>query len=100
MKNFTEIGRKIVAVGRNYKAHAAELGNVVPEKPLLFLKPTSAYIQEGERIRNPGSNNLQHEVELGIVIGKKFRNVTKANASEMIAGYVLALDMTARDFQV
>jgi hypothetical protein len=64
---FVQSGKKIVAVGRNYQEHAAELGNAVPTKPMLFLKPTSSYILEGEAIKIPkGCFELHHEVELGI----------------------------------
>jgi len=97
---FAEIGRKIVAVGRNYKEHAAELGNAVPELPLLFMKPASSYILEGTPIKIPkGCSSLHHEIELGIVIGQKGSDISEGNAMNYVAGYVLALDMTARDFQ-
>lgn len=97
---FRDIGRKIVAVGRNYRAHAAELGNPVPQKPILFLKPTSSYIVEGESIKiPPGCTSLHHEVELGIVIGKPGTMIQEADAMNHVGGYILALDMTARDFQ-
>jgi acylpyruvate hydrolase len=97
---FVEIGRKIVAVGRNYRDHAAELGNAVPEIPLLFMKPASSYITEGTPIKIPkGCSSLHHEIELGIVIGQKGTDISEANAMNHVAGYVLALDMTARDFQ-
>jgi len=97
---FAELGRKVVAVGRNYKEHAAELGNAVPDKPLLFMKPATAYITEGKAIKIPkGCQNLHHEVELGVVIGKTAKDVTEESAMSFVAGYCLALDMTARDFQ-
>jgi acylpyruvate hydrolase len=97
---FVEIGRKIVAVGRNYRDHAAELGNAVPEVPLLFMKPASSYITEGSLIKIPkGCSSLHHEIELGIVIGKKGTDIPENSAMNHVAGYVLALDMTARDFQ-
>ncbi|KAH3789980.1 acylpyruvase FAHD1, mitochondrial-like [Dreissena polymorpha] len=100
LKNFMQVGRKIVAVGRNYRAHALELGNQVPTKPILFLKPTSSYITEGEKIKIPvGCSSLHHEVELGIVIGKPGSRISEQEAMNHVAGYVLALDMTARDFQ-
>ncbi|XP_045189769.2 acylpyruvase FAHD1, mitochondrial-like [Mercenaria mercenaria] len=100
LTQFREFGRKIVAVGRNYRAHAAELGNPVPQKPILFLKPTSSYITEGENIKIPvGCSSLHHEVELGIVIGKPGSAIPEQDAKSYIGGYILALDMTARDFQ-
>jgi len=97
---FYELGRKIVCVGRNYKSHAAELGNAVPDKPILFMKPTSAYIMEGQSIEIPkGCSSLHHEIELGIVIGSRASQVSETDAMKHVAGYVVALDMTARDFQ-
>ncbi|WAR22194.1 FAHD1-like protein [Mya arenaria] len=100
VSQFMQLGRKIVAVGRNYKAHAHELGNALPSKPMLFLKPTSSYIAEGEKIRIPeGCTSLHHEVELGIVIGKPGSRISEQDAASHIGGYILALDMTARDFQ-
>ncbi|KAK7485873.1 hypothetical protein BaRGS_00022868 [Batillaria attramentaria] len=97
---FREIGRKIVCVGRNYGAHAAELGNPIPEKPILFLKPTSSYLSEGKSIKIPkGCSSLHHEVELGVVIERTGSNIPETAVPDYIGGYVLALDMTARDFQ-
>ncbi|CAG7815252.1 unnamed protein product [Allacma fusca] len=97
---FTQLGRKIVGVGRNYRDHAAELGNAVPEKPLLFMKPPSAYILEGTPIKIPkGCSTLHHEIELGVVISERGTEVTEDKAMNHVAGYCLALDMTARDFQ-
>lgn len=69
---------KIVCVGRNYVAHARELGNVVPERPLLFLKPPSAMIADGEPIVLPGdSERVEHEGEIGVVIGRRARHVSE-----------------------
>ena len=100
LARFTELGRKVVAVGRNYSEHAAELGNAVPTKPLLFMKPPSAYITAGQNIEIPlGCSQLHHEVELGVIIGKTASRVTEGEAMACVGGYCLALDMTARDFQ-
>ncbi|CAB4000768.1 Acylpyruvase FAHD1, mitochondrial [Paramuricea clavata] len=100
LKKFAEFGRKIVGVGRNYRDHAKELGNSVPDTPLLFLKPSTAYIHEGQKIKIPsGCSDLHHEVELGVVIGQNGTNIEQNQAMDHVAGYVLALDMTARDFQ-
>ncbi|KAK6174764.1 hypothetical protein SNE40_017980 [Patella caerulea] len=100
LSRFIEFGRKIVAVGRNYSEHAAELGNAVPTKPILFLKPTSSYITAGNPIKIPkGCSSLHHEVELGIVIGQRGVDIQENNAMDYVGGYILALDMTARDFQ-
>uniref|UniRef100_A0A2C9JCM4 oxaloacetate tautomerase n=1 Tax=Biomphalaria glabrata TaxID=6526 RepID=A0A2C9JCM4_BIOGL len=82
------------------REHAAELGNPVPSKPILFLKPTSAYISEGQAIKIPqGCNDLNHEVELGVVIGSKAIQVAPEEALNYVGGYALGLDMTARDWQ-
>ncbi|EGD83105.1 fumarylacetoacetate hydrolase domain-containing protein 1 [Salpingoeca rosetta] len=93
--------RKIVCVGRNYKAHAAELGNAVPSKPMLFLKPPSSLLLPGDGpIEIPREvTELHHEVELGVVIGDTGRDVAEADAMKLVDGYVLALDMTARNLQ-
>lgn len=77
-----------------------ELGNAIPEKPLLFLKAPSSYVTEGNSIRIPtGCNSLHHEIELGVVIGSKCSRETPDQIMKHVAGYCLALDMTARDFQ-
>ncbi|XP_005106610.1 acylpyruvase FAHD1, mitochondrial [Aplysia californica] len=100
LANFREIGRKIVCVGRNYSEHAAELNNPVPTKPILFLKPTSSYVAEGSPIKIPKDcTDLNHEVELGIVIGSRASCISVEEASQAIGGYALGLDMTARDWQ-
>ncbi|MDR3610978.1 MAG: fumarylacetoacetate hydrolase family protein [Ignavibacteriaceae bacterium] len=91
---------KIVCVGRNYTDHIAELGNEVPEKPLLFLKPSSAVIYSGEEIIYPGfSAEMHHEVELVLLIGKDLKNADERESIEGIAGYGVGLDMTLRDIQ-
>ncbi|XP_074582998.1 oxaloacetate tautomerase FAHD1, mitochondrial [Curcuma longa] len=93
-------GTKIIAVGRNYAAHAKELGNAVPKEPVLFMKPTSSYLQNGGTIEVPHPlESLDHEVELAVVIGKKARDVSEASAMDYVGGYALALDMTAREIQ-
>ncbi|KAG4942214.1 hypothetical protein AAZX31_17G027300 [Glycine max] len=95
-----ELSTKIVAVGRNYAAHAKELGNAVPKEPVLFLKPTSSYLSNGGTIQIPhNEGSLHHEVELAVVISKKARDVSESSAMDYVAGYALALDMTARDLQ-
>ncbi|KAL3689609.1 hypothetical protein R1sor_015918 [Riccia sorocarpa] len=93
-------GTKIVAVGRNYAAHAKELGNAVPKEPMIFLKPTSSYVFQGGAIEIPPPlTSLHHEVELGVVIGKQGRDIFEDEAMDHVSGYALALDMTARDIQ-
>ncbi|HSP88438.1 MAG TPA: fumarylacetoacetate hydrolase family protein, partial [Ignavibacteriaceae bacterium] len=91
---------KIICVGRNYIEHAKELGNEVPEKPVIFLKPSSAIIFSGDEILYPAiSNEMHHEVELVLLIGKKIKNVNLSEAEDSIIGYGVGLDMTLRDIQ-
>jgi 2-keto-4-pentenoate hydratase/2-oxohepta-3-ene-1,7-dioic acid hydratase in catechol pathway len=91
---------KIVCVGRNYAAHARELGNTLPERPLLFLKPPSAVIGTGESILlPPDSRQVEHEAEIGIVIGKRLFLADEAAARSAIAGVTCVNDVTARDLQ-
>ena len=94
-----EIG-KIVCVGRNYAEHAKELGNEVPEKPVIFLKPASSVIYSGEKIIYPSfSNEMHHETELVLLIGKTIKNGDEKESEEAIEGYGVGLDMTLRDVQ-
>ncbi len=92
---------KVVCVGRNYAAHAAELGNEVPSAPLLFLKPSTAVIGPVDAIRLPlDSNQVEHEAELAVVIGATgARDVSKERALDAVFGYTCANDVTARDQQ-
>ncbi|HWI29912.1 MAG TPA: fumarylacetoacetate hydrolase family protein [Microbacterium sp.] len=91
---------KVVCVGRNYGAHAEELGNDVPAEPMLFFKPNTAVIGPGDVIvRPPQSTFTSFEGELAVVIGSIAKNVTADRASEVIFGYTVANDVTARDLQ-
>lgn len=91
---------KVVCVGRNYRRHAEELGNAVPEEPLIFLKPPSALIGPGQAIELPAqSAEVHHEGELAVVIGRRARKLSVEQAPEVIAGYTCANDVTARDLQ-
>jgi 5-carboxymethyl-2-hydroxymuconate isomerase len=91
---------KIVCVGRNYSAHAKELGNEVPKFPIIFLKPASNLIFSGENIIHPPySNEMHHEVELVLLIGKTTKNADNIQAEQAIKGYTVGLDMTLRDIQ-
>jgi len=91
---------KIVCIGRNYAAHAREFGNAVPERPLLFLKPPSAVIRDGEPILLPSqSSRVEHEGEIGVIIGHRARHVAESEALAVIAGYAALNDVTARDLQ-
>ena len=91
---------KIVCVGRNYAAHAAELNNELPDQPLIFLKPPSTLIGPGETILlPPQSQRVEHEGELAVVISKTCRWVSPEEALEHVLGYTVANDVTARDLQ-
>ncbi|MBN1450809.1 MAG: fumarylacetoacetate hydrolase family protein [Anaerolineales bacterium] len=91
---------KIVCVGRNYVDHAKELGNDVPKIPLIFMKPPSSVIANGETIiLPPQSKQVEHEAELVVVIGKRGKNIIAEEASEYIFGYTVGNDVTARDLQ-
>ena len=91
---------KLVCVGKNYAAHAAEFGMDVPEEPLLFLKPSTAVIGPGDAIRLlPISRRIDYEGELAVVMGRLARNVRAEDASRFILGYTCANDVTLRDLQ-
>jgi 2-keto-4-pentenoate hydratase/2-oxohepta-3-ene-1,7-dioic acid hydratase in catechol pathway len=91
---------KIICIGRNYVEHAAELGNDVPSAPLIFLKPPTSLIADGEAIVMPKvSQRVDHEAEIGVVVGSTLRRATVAQAKNAIAGIVAANDVTARDLQ-
>lgn len=92
---------KIVCIGRNYREHAAELGHEVPKEPLLFLKATSALLPPGGVVRRPKiSERVDHEGELGVVIGKTcYQPPADADIRQYILGYTCVNDVTARDLQ-
>ena len=91
---------KVVGIGRNYAAHAAELGNDVPAEPLVFLKPNTSVIGPGDPIVYPRpTTDLHFEGELAVVIGRICRDVPAADAAKVIFGYTVANDVTARDLQ-
>lgn len=91
---------KIVAVARNYPEHAAELGNPLPELPMLFFKPATSVIGPGDPIPIPeGTTRVDHEAELAAVIGRLCRRVSEADAARYVLGYTCANDVTARDWQ-
>jgi 2-keto-4-pentenoate hydratase/2-oxohepta-3-ene-1,7-dioic acid hydratase in catechol pathway len=91
---------KIVCIGRNYLEHARELGNEVPSEPLIFLKPPSSVIGDGEYIElPPQSAQVDHEGEIGVVIGRRLRNAGEDEATAAIRGIVPVNDVTARDLQ-
>ena len=91
---------KIVGIGRNYAAHAAEMGNEVPENPLMFLKPNTTIIGPNAEIKLPAaSSRVDFEGELAVVIGVGGRDIPAAQAKRSILGYTIANDVTARDLQ-
>jgi 2-keto-4-pentenoate hydratase/2-oxohepta-3-ene-1,7-dioic acid hydratase in catechol pathway len=91
---------KIIAVGKNYANHAAEMGTSVPEEPLLFLKPPTTVIAISQPIYYPiQSHRVDYEGELALVIGERTRNITPEQARSKIWGYTIANDVTARDLQ-
>jgi 2-keto-4-pentenoate hydratase/2-oxohepta-3-ene-1,7-dioic acid hydratase in catechol pathway len=96
------LGRKIVAVGKNYLDHAKELSSEVPKSPLIFMKPTSGLIGHGEAIVVPPqsvSKDVQHEAELAVIIGKRLRKASEAQCAKAIAAVTCLNDVTARDIQ-
>jgi 5-carboxymethyl-2-hydroxymuconate isomerase len=91
---------KIVCVGRNYAEHAYELGNEIPEKPVVFLKTLSSVIYSGDTIMYPPySDDMHHETELVLLIGERLKNADHTNAERAIIAYGIGLDMTLRDVQ-
>lgn len=94
------IPSKVVCVGKNYADHAKEMGGEVPAEPVIFIKPNTTVIGEGDYIvLPPQSVNVHHEAELAIVIGALAKNVEVDRADEVIFGYTCANDVTARDLQ-
>ncbi len=91
---------KIIGIGQNYRAHAAEMGKGIPEEPLMFLKPSTAIISDGMPIERPaGYERVDYEGELGVVIGKRARRVSRERALDYVQGYVCVNDVTVRDLQ-
>lgn len=91
---------KIIAVGRNYRAHAEELGNAMPAQPMTFLKPPSAVIGNGETIvLPPASQKVEQEAEIGVVILERMRHLTREQAEKARFGITCVNDVTARDLQ-
>jgi 2-keto-4-pentenoate hydratase/2-oxohepta-3-ene-1,7-dioic acid hydratase in catechol pathway len=91
---------KVVGIGRNYAAHAAEMGSELPDEPLMFLKPNTSVVGPGDPIFYPRqSNEVHYEGELGVVIGRICRDVPKEKYADVIHGYTVGNDVTARDLQ-
>ncbi|MDL5360902.1 fumarylacetoacetate hydrolase family protein [Halalkalicoccus sp. NIPERK01] len=90
---------KIVCIGRNYAAHAEERDEDVPDRPLLFLKPPNALAGHGDTVTLPEDRYIEHEAELAAVIGEQCRNVSEADAEDVVAGYTCFDDLSNRDDQ-
>ncbi len=91
---------KIIGIGRNYAAHARELGNEMPAVPIIFFKPPTSLIGNGDTIRLPSvSRRVEFEAEIGVVIGQRMHLVDPAEAERGIRGYVCVNDVTCRDLQ-
>ena len=91
---------KILCIGRNYVDHIRELGNEAPAAPVIFMKPASAVINNGDVVVIPAySNNCHHEAELALLVGTTGRNISEAAATSCLAGYGVAIDLTLRDVQ-
>jgi 5-carboxymethyl-2-hydroxymuconate isomerase len=91
---------KILCLGRNYVEHIRELGNETPDAPLIFIKPASSVIGEGEAVVIPPySRDCHHEAELALLIGRKGKDIPEERAMEHVAGYGVAIDLTLRDVQ-
>src|SRR5690606_29848793 len=91
---------KVVGIGRNYAAHAAELGHEVPEEPLMFLKPNTSVVGPNEPVFYPRqSNEVHYEGELAVVIGRICRDVPREKFADVVFGYTVGNDVTARDLQ-
>ncbi len=91
---------KVVCVASNYRAHAIEMGKAVPSVPKIFLKPDTSVVGPGEAIElPPGTNRVDHEAELAVVIGRTATRVSVSDAMSYVAGYTICNDVTARDLQ-
>jgi 2-keto-4-pentenoate hydratase/2-oxohepta-3-ene-1,7-dioic acid hydratase in catechol pathway len=91
---------KIIGVGRNYLAHARELGNDVPSEPIIFLKPNTALLEPGGPILLPRvSQRVEFEAEIGVVLGRRLRHATMEQAERAIGGFTCVNDVTCRDLQ-
>ena len=91
---------KIVCIGRNYAKHADELGNDVPDRPLLFLKPPNTVASHGSTVTLPaGKDRIDYEAELGVVVGEQCRHVAAEDAMDVVAGYTCFVDLSNRDDQ-
>jgi 2-keto-4-pentenoate hydratase/2-oxohepta-3-ene-1,7-dioic acid hydratase in catechol pathway len=90
---------KIIGIGTNYRAHAVEMGKPVPEEPLIFLKPPSALLPDGGAIQRPAYDRVDHEGELGVVIGRRAKAVSREQALDFVMGFTCVNDVSVRDLQ-
>ncbi|MBS1121375.1 MAG: 5-carboxymethyl-2-hydroxymuconateDelta-isomerase [Deltaproteobacteria bacterium] len=91
---------KIIGIGVNYRAHALEMGKVPPEEPLMFLKPSSALLPDRGQIERPsGYERVDHEGELGVVIGRRIRAISRDQALDAVMGFTCVNDVSVRDLQ-
>eukprot|EP00946_MAST-07B_sp_MAST-7B-sp1_P002003 g2003.t1 len=108
--HFARASAKAICAGRNYVAHARELNNPLPSKPFFFVKPSSTFLPFGgvpfggdsgtpNLVEFPRANELHHELELSVIIGKKARKVNEETALDYVEGYCISLEMTLRDEQ-
>ena len=98
--SFDLVPSKIIGIGQNYRAHALEMGKGIPEQPLMFLKPPSAILSNLDAIERPaGYERVDFEGELGVVIGKQARRVTREAALDHVLGFTCVNDVTVRDLQ-
>lgn len=98
-QNAVTVG-KIIGIGRNYAEHIKELGNVVPDSPILFMKPASCIVPDGGEVIIPSySEECHHEVELAVLIGKAGKDIQPGHSLQHVAGYGVAIDLTLRDVQ-
>ncbi|MGU3434213.1 fumarylacetoacetate hydrolase family protein [Actinomycetes bacterium M1A6_2h] len=94
------LASKVICVGKNYAAHAAEMGSEAPENPVIFIKPNTSIVGPGANIVRPlGARNVHYEGELAVVIGRPCKDVPAAKAKDVILGYTVANDVTERDQQ-
>ncbi|XP_060526948.1 acylpyruvase FAHD1, mitochondrial [Cylas formicarius] len=97
LENFTENGKKIIGIAANYKSLLKVLNRGNPDNPPIFLKPSTSYINEGNKIIIPKGFSVNQEIELGVIIGKKGKKIAVRDAMDFVGGYTVALDMTATD---
>ena len=100
VERFELVPSKIIGIGQNYRAHAAEMGKGVPDEPLMFLKPLSALLSDGGAIERPGGyERVDFEGELGVVIGTRTSRVARADALSVVMGYTCVNDVSVRELQ-